>query len=236
MRIGIVDGNYLIFRSYYSTINWFWNKKRNAIYGFEKTLDSLKKNFDINRYLILFDKPGKNFRKELMESYKSSRPKPPESLLLQLLKMKKRLESIGIKVIEKAGVEADDLIGIATNKLEKNNKITKLLIISADKDLNQLITKKTIRLYYKNKKWRKMTDEEVKKQFGIYPNQFADYLAIIGDTADDIPKGIEGYGPKKASKLLNKYNNIETIIKQPQFKSLKDRLVLNKKLTTILRN
>jgi len=235
MIIAIVDGNFLMFRSYYSTISWFTNKNTNAVYGFKTALISLEKKFNINKFIVLFDKPGKKFRKQISPKYKSSREKMPDNLFKQIPKIKKYLKSREIKIVSNSKYEADDLMGILTAYLEQKQKVKKILMVSSDKDMNQLITKKTSRLYYNKKKWHEMTPESVFERYGVRPDQFADYLAIVGDKADDI-EGIKGIGPKKAAQLLTKFHNIETIIEQPEFFNLGKQLLLNKKLTTILRN
>ena len=121
---------------------------------------------------------------------------------------------MGYGGIEKEGVEADDLIGVNARELAKNGEV--VLIVSADKDLAQCVTDGVTQLLpppTANPKlgWRRLDAEGVKSKFGVRPDQIPDYLALIGDTSDNIP-GLQGVGPKTAAKWLNAYGNLERVI------------------------
>ena len=226
-QITIIDGNWLMYRSYHSTINWYYNKNYNAIWGFKRTMKLLEKMKPQSKVCIVFDSE-KSFRYHIDKNYKAQRSKMPEGLLKQFPLLKAELKQNKISIFQKDFLEGDDLIGILCNKLK--DKIDKIYIVTPDKDMNQLLSNKVIIIKYKNKKWIEYTKEDLLKEYGIYPNQFIDYLTIVGDTADNVSKGIPGIGPKKASLLLQKYKSLENI---PLYSQYEEILTKNKKLITL---
>ncbi|MFX0084344.1 MAG: 5'-3' exonuclease H3TH domain-containing protein [Candidatus Hodarchaeota archaeon] len=230
MRIAIIDGNYLTYRSYYANVNWYDNEDMCAVYGFKKALETIKKNLHLEKIVVTFDCPGESHRKKLDENYKGNRPEMPQEIQKQIVIIKNMLEDMHIPQYEKAGVEADDIIGILCSKLK--DRCEHIYVVTADKDMCQLIDDKVSIFKYIKKKWRICDSKYVEERYGIKPNQFRDYLAIVGDVADNIPKAIPKVGPKTAAKLLKKYKRLENL---PMYNQYKERLDLNKKLVTIRR-
>ncbi|MEO1941380.1 MAG: 5'-3' exonuclease H3TH domain-containing protein [Campylobacterales bacterium] len=151
---------------------------------------------------------GKNFRKSLYPQYKENRPAPPEDLKLQIQKGIELLKGMGFKLIEIPGFESDDVIASLV-EWGKEMGFGKIKILSTDKDLCQLIENDRVILYdfFKN---IEIDREGCFKKFGVYPEQFRDYLSLVGDSIDNIP-GVKGIGPKRARELLEKYGTLEQI-------------------------
>lgn len=151
---------------------------------------------------------GENFRKKLYPQYKENRPTPPEDLKVQIQKGIELLKGMGFKLIEIPGFESDDVIASLV-EWGKREGFGKIKILSTDKDLCQLIEDNRVTLYdfFKN---LEIDREGCFKKFGVYPEQFRDYLALVGDSTDNIP-GVRGIGPKRARELLEKYHSLEEI-------------------------
>lgn len=231
----LIDGNWLLFRSYFSTLSWFNDKTKNGIWQFKKTLSLLSNNLKLttDKFFIFFDSKGGSFRNKLTPDYKATRPKIDPNLLLQLIEMPKELEKMNIRTYKKEGLEADDLVGIAAEKLK--SKVDLVLMVTVDKDYCQLIDD-NVKLYTPTKKiWKTLGRKYVKERYGITPEQFADFLALVGDKADNIIKVIPKMGEKTAAKLLNQFGSLKNIVKQKQYEQYKEKLLFNLKLTTIKR-
>jgi len=231
----LIDGNWLLFRSYFSTLSWFNDKTKNGIWQFKKTLSSLSNNLKLttDKFFIFFDSKGGSFRNKLTLDYKATRPKINPNLLSQLIEMPKELKRMNIRNYKKEGLEADDLVGIAAEKLK--TRVDLVLMATVDKDYCQLIDD-NVKLYMPIKNvWKTLGREYVKERYGITPEQFADFLALVGDKADNIIKVIPKMGEKTASKLLNEFGSIEEIVKQPNYKCYKEKLFFNLQLTKIRR-
>jgi DNA polymerase-1 len=178
----------------------------NAVYGFTSMLIKLLNDFESRNIVIVFDGGGKNFRHALYPDYKAHRPPIPEDLRVQLPLVRKVAESLNISMLECYGVEADDIIATVAHKANLEGKLA--TIVSPDKDLTQLINH-NINVYDPVK--NKFVDaDEVFNKFGVQPNQVRDYLAIVGDAADNIP-GVSGVGPKGAADLLNQFGSLSNI-------------------------
>jgi len=230
MRIAIIDGNYLTYRSYYAYMHWYEPESMCAVYGFKKAVETVKKKLHLEKIIVTFDCPGESHREKLDKNYKSNRPEMPEEIQKQIVIIKNMLVDMNIPQYEKAGVEADDIIGILCNRLK--DKYEHIYIVTKDKDMCQLINDKVSIFMPQKKKWKICNKEYVIERYGIRPDQFRDYLAIVGDLSDNIPKAIPKVGPKTAAKLLNKYGRLEDL---PMYNQFKERLDLNKKLVTIRR-
>lgn len=176
-----------------------------AIHGTFSMLCSMIKTYDIRRMLICYDHPGEeSFRKSIYPGYKASRGKR-EGISHQELIIRKIIELLGIATVEKEGYEADDLIATATRIYQEHSNV---VIVTGDKDLLQLIGPFVTVLDTMKKCF--YGDAEVMKKFGVKPNQISDFLAIAGDTVDDIP-GVAKVGFKGASKLLTEYGSLQGI-------------------------
>ena len=231
-KIVLVDGNNLLFRSYYATAysgNFMNNSKgfpTNGLYGLINMLNKIIKEENPEYMLVAFDK-GKTFRHEKYKEYKDGRIKMPEDLGKQFVVAKELLPKMGIKCFEIDNYEADDIIGSYAKLIDDTNN--EGLIISSDKDLLQLIDKNNTVKLLKSKDYIMMDEEEFKKEYGIDPIKMIDLKGLMGDPSDNIP-GVKGIGEKTALKLLQKYNSIEGIYENIDeiSGSTKDKLIEGK--------
>ena len=246
-RAILVDGNNLLFRSYYATAyngNLMKNSKgfpTNAIFGFINMINKIILEEKPEYMLVAFDK-GKNFRHEKYKEYKDGRIKTPDDLLLQFPYAKKVLESMGIKYLEVDNYEADDIIGTYA-RLADEDKNYDATIISSDKDLLQLISSDVNVKLLKQKDYILMNEETFKENYGVEPIKMIDLKALMGDASDNIP-GVKGIGEKTAINLIkeygsleNLYDKIDTIKGKTKDKLIedKDNAFFSKELATIYR-
>ncbi len=218
-RFAIIDGSSYIFRAYYA-IRGLSNSKglpTNAIFGFTNMLIKTIKDLEPEYLVVTFDSKAPTFRSDIYEKYKANRPPPPPDLEEQIKWIRKILDAWGIKVIEMPGYEADDIIATIVKKLK--TKGIESVIVSGDKDLMQLIDDETV--MYDSMKDKIYEPQDVVEKFGVKPEQMLDFLAMAGDSIDNIP-GIPGVGPKTASSLLKQYGSIEGIYEH--IEELKPRL------------
>lgn len=203
----LIDINHLFYRSYYGTppLTNAAGEPTHALYGLMQFLMPMLKKIGDGHVAACLDGPN-NFRKNISKLYKSNRKEQPEDLMSQRKYLIPLLEALGIKVFMVDTFEADDVIGTLTRKAEVLGEQS--IIVSGDKDFCQLISDRTkIYDYTKNL----MLDRQyVYNRYGITPEQFIDYLAIVGDSADCIV-GVKGVGAKGASKLLKEYGNLSNI-------------------------
>ncbi|WP_448587364.1 5'-3' exonuclease [Thermocrinis sp.] len=206
----LFDGSAFLYRSFFalpplSTKSGF---PTSAIYGFLRSILSILKTERPHYIAIAFDLPAPTQRKLAYSEYKSKRPPTPEPLKAQIWVIKELIPLLGIKLVEKAGYEADDLIAYLTSRaLEKGFRVK---IYSPDKDLLQLVQEG--RVWVINPILNEAFDEKkVREKFGVEPRQLADYLALVGDKTDNI-EGVKGVGPKTALNLLREYGSIEGIL------------------------
>ena len=216
-NILLCDGHNLAFRSFYGIreLNRSDGFPTNMVHGWVKSFWKLEDEFNPNQIHVFFDLGGATKREELLPSYKENRGLPPEGFLDQLEWIKKLSEAVGYGVYEKKGLEADDLIASAVRILQEK-LLEEVLIVSADKDLAQLVAPKIKQLLpppTANPRlgWRILDVEGVIEKFGVPPSRILDYLSIIGDQSDNIP-GLAGVGPKTATKWLKEYDDLENII------------------------
>jgi len=229
----IIDAMAIAYRAYFAFINRPLVTKKgeptSAVYGF---LSQLIKIFSDNKpdYIaVAFDSQERTFRHDKYEGYKSSRAKMPDDMMPQLERIKQLIDVMNIPIYIIPGYEADDIIGTAACKAEDYGLET--YIITPDKDFTQLINDKVKVI----KPGGKSGDEivvydtaRVKEEFGFEPKQMIDYLALIGDSSDDIP-GVAGVGPKTAIPLIQKYGTIENLYKhidEIDKPALKNKLVI----------
>ncbi|WPX95944.1 DNA polymerase I [Candidatus Bandiella euplotis] len=240
MSLCIVDGYNFVFRAFHSLppLSTSNNIPVGAVYGFVNMLAKLIENNDCQMLAIALDSGRKTFRNDLYKEYKAHREEPAEELKIQFPIIREAIEAFGVKAIEAPGFEADDIIATYT-RVALNNKM-KVRIISSDKDLVQLL-QDGVEIYDPLKK--KLIDyAAVEEKYGIRPNQMVDYLALIGDSSDNIP-GVKNVGPKTAAKLLaefgdleNIYNNIEKVEPirvRALLEDSKENAILSKKLVIL---
>ena len=213
-KIVLVDGNNLLFRSYYATAytgNIMRNKEgfpTNGLYGFVNMINKIISEEKPEYMMVAFD-IGKTFRHEKYERYKDGRKETPEDLKLQFPVAKKILTAMGIKYLECAGYEADDIIGTVSLWCEKDPEY-EALIVSSDKDLLQLISDETVVKLLKSKDYIMMDKKKFKETYGFDPINMIDLKALMGDSSDNIP-GVKGIGEKGAIKLISEYNTIDNL-------------------------
>ena len=210
----LVDGNNLLFRSYYATAyngNFMKNSKgfpTNGLFGFTNMINKILEEEKPTHIIVAFDK-GKTFRHEKYKDYKAGRIEMPDELKLQFPVAKELLTKMGITYYEIENYEADDIIGTFAEFCENDPEYTGT-IISSDKDLLQLVTKTVNIKLLKSKDYIRYTEESFKQEWGIDPINIIDLKALMGDSSDNI-KGVKGIGEKGALKLLHEYKTLDGI-------------------------
>ena len=213
-KVILVDGNNLLFRSYYATAytgNTMKNSKgfpTNAIYGFINMINKIISEEKPEYIMIAFDK-GKTFRHDKDESYKGGRSETPEELKMQFPVAKQICEAMGIHYFEIDNYEADDIIGTFSKKVNENPDFT-ATIISSDKDLLQLITDEVDVKLLKQTGFIRMDRKLFKETYQVEPIGMIDLKALMGDASDNIP-GVKGIGEKTAISLLSKYQTLDNL-------------------------
>jgi len=208
--IYVLDGSAFLYRSYYAlpSLKTEDGVETGAFYGFVRAIFSILKTKKPEYFAIAFDLPAPTVRDKIYKEYKATRKETPNELVSQIPLIKQAINLLGIRLLEKEGLEADDIIAYIAHKSKEWNK--NLTIYTPDKDLMQIVEDKKIIAI--NPITNKVFDEQaVIEKFGVPPSRLADYLALIGDSVDNI-KGIKGVGPKKAVELLEKYGSIENIL------------------------
>ncbi len=243
----LIDGFNLAYRCFFA-IPELTNKSgfpTNALHGWVKSIWKLEDQERPEGTLVFFDLGGAQDRLALHPEYKAQREEMPEALEKQIPHIKALTRAMGLVGVESHGVESDDLLASEAVSLAKMGH--EVLIVSSDKDFAQIVNDK-IKIMLPpptaNPKlgWRTMDVAGVKEKFGVHPHQIADYLALVGDTSDNIP-GIAGVGPKTASKWLEEHLTLEGVIakagelKPDRFREPvttgTERLRMNLKLTTL---
>ena len=183
-----------------------------AIFGFTRTLLKLMREYPSHYVAVIYDARGKTVRHDRYPEYKANRAKTPDELKVQVPKIKELVEAIGLAGFEQQGLEADDLIASFAAKAKESD--FEVLIATGDKDLLQLVTDKIHVLKPGRKvgeELRQMNPDEVEKYMGVPPEKVRDYLAILGDSVDNVP-GVPGVGKKSAEKLLQEYESLDEIL------------------------
>ncbi|WP_297996452.1 DNA polymerase I [uncultured Campylobacter sp.] len=216
--ITIIDTFGFFFRLYYamSGLKTKDGKPSGMVSGFASFIANLSKEFKSDYIIFALDSKGKTFRSDIDPNYKTNRQAPPPALLQQLPVCIEMIEKMGLYSLGREGYEADDLIASVVKKHGATHKIN---IVTSDKDLYQLIGE-NVKIYSHGKKML-YGREECLQRYGVYPEQIVDFLAICGDSADNIP-GVRGIGDKGAKKLLDEWGSLDGIY------SNLDRLPQNK--------
>lgn len=213
-RLIMIDGNNLLFRSYYATAysgNFMKNSKNfptNAIYGLVNMINKILEEEKPNYVIVAFDR-GKTFRHEKYENYKGGRIETPDELKKQFPVAKDVISAMGLKWYDIDNYEADDIIGTFSTYCDKED--IKGTIISSDKDLLQLINEDVdVKLLKSGGESIRYNEETFEKDYGIKPINIIDLKALMGDSSDNIP-GVKGIGEKGALKLLQEYKTLDGI-------------------------
>ncbi len=207
----IIDTFGFFFRNYYA-LPYLKSKDgfpTGLLTGFINFISSINKEHATDYLLFALDSKEKTIRNEIYPKYKANRPTPPEDLKKQLPVAIDWIKKMGFKSLEVPGYEADDIIADIAEDAKKNG--IKVQIVSSDKDLYQLIDDDKVLVYDPMKKI-KINEEECLKKFGVKPLQIVDYLALVGDSSDNIP-GVKGIGPKGARSLIKEFGSLENIYK-----------------------
>ena len=232
MKIVLVDGNNLLYRSYFATAytgNLMKNSKgfpTNALYGFINMINKIIMDEKPDYMMVAFDK-GKTFRHEKYDTYKGTRAETPDDLIKQFKLSRDICKALGITALEIDNYEADDIIGTFAKKCDKEN--IDALIVSSDKDLLQLITDNVKVKLLKTHDFIMMDKEEFKNTYGLEPIKMIDLKSLMGDASDNIP-GVKGIGEKTAIKLLQEYGSLDGVYENiDNIKgSVHDKLVTDK--------
>jgi len=208
-RLYLVDGANYIFRAYYAMPGLSNSKglPTGALYGYTQMLLKLLKEEKPDYIIVCFDRPEPTFRDELYDKYKANRKEPPDDLQQQFPYMQPLTRALGFKNIDKAGFEADDLIGTLVKRFAGEDM--EVVIVSGDKDLMQLIGPDVTML--DEMKERRGGPNEVVEKFGVGPEGVIEVMGLAGDSSDNVP-GISGVGMKTAMKLIAEYGSIEEVI------------------------
>ena len=213
-KIILVDGNNLLFRSFYATAYQgviMKNSKgfpTNALYGFINMINKIINDEKPNYIMVAFDK-GKTFRHDKYDEYKAGRIEVPDELKMQFPKAKEVLDAMGIKHFEIDNYEADDIIGTLAKMVDEEDEFI-ATIVSSDKDLLQLISDEVTVKLLKQSGHIMMDKEEFRKTYQVEPARMVDLKALMGDASDHIP-GVKGIGEKTAISLLAKYGTLDDL-------------------------
>ena len=213
-KVILVDGNNLMFRSYYATAytgSLMKNKQgfpTNALYGFVNMINKIINEEQPKYMMVAFD-VGKTFRHDSYEDYKGGRIETPDDLKQQFPRAKEILNAMGVKYLECPGYEADDIIGTLAKMIDENDNYCGT-IVSSDKDLLQLISDDIDIKLLKQKDYIRMNRDVFYETYGIEPIKMIDLKALMGDSSDNIP-GVKGIGEKTALKLLQEHDSLENI-------------------------
>ncbi|WP_372972107.1 DNA polymerase I [Marinobacter sp.] len=205
----LVDGSSYLFRAFHALPPLTTSKGHptGAIKGVISMLRRLEQDFPGSKVVVVFDAKGKTFRHELYEAYKANRPPMPEDLAVQIKPIHEIVEAMGLPLLIIPEVEADDVIG--TLATEATAKGVDVVISTGDKDMAQLVSDHVTLINTMTE--TRMDRDGVVEKFGIAPEQIVDYLALVGDTVDNIP-GVTKCGPKTAVKWLQQYGDLDNLM------------------------
>ncbi|MFW6380041.1 MAG: DNA polymerase I [Halorhodospira sp.] len=201
----LVDGSSYLYRAFFAlpALSTAKGEPTGALYGVVSMLHKLPAEEAGRHLAVVFDAPGKTFRDELFEHYKAHRPPMPEDLRAQREPLKQIIAAMGVPVLEVEGVEADDVIGTLAARAQGP-----VVISTTDKDMAQLVDERVTLL--NTMSGARLDPQGVEEKFGVPPAAIRDYLALVGDTSDNIP-GVPRVGPKTAAKWLQHYGTLEAL-------------------------
>ncbi|MCH8028314.1 MAG: DNA polymerase I [Candidatus Dadabacteria bacterium] len=206
----LIDGSSYVFRAYYNTPRQMRTREKfptNAIYGFTQMLLMFLRQYEPKYIGVVFDSKGKTFRSDIYPEYKAKRQETPEDLVRQFPRIVELVEGFGIPSVQMEGFEADDIMGTISKRVEEEG--AKVVLVTGDKDFLQLVSDKVTLL--DTMKYIETDVEGVEAKVGVTPAQVVDFLALMGDTSDNVP-GVKGIGKKTAAELVKKWGSLEKII------------------------
>jgi DNA polymerase I len=235
----LIDGSSWLFRAFHALppLTNAQGEPTGAIYGLASMLRKLNKDYAPERLCVVFDPKGRTFRDDIYAEYKANRSETPEDLSAQFPWILQLLEAQGTPVLTVDGFEADDVIGTLAKQGESAG--LEVLIVTGDKDMAQLVNNRVKLL--DTMKNRTLDAAAVREKFGVGPETIIDYLALMGDSSDNVP-GVRGVGEKTAAKLLNEYGSLAQLIARADevkgkvgenLRAHLDQLPVNVQLTTI---
>jgi DNA polymerase-1 len=205
----LVDGSSFLFRAYFALppLTNAEGQPTGAILGVGNMLKSLIQRYDTPHIVVVFDAPGRTFRDDMFEQYKAHRAPTPDDLVSQIKPLHELIRAMGFPLLCESGVEADDVIG--TLAIQASDNGYDVVISTGDKDMAQLVNQ---RISLENTMSNtQMNEAGVEEKFGVRPDQIIDYLALMGDSSDNIP-GVPSVGPKTAAKWLKQYQTADNLI------------------------
>ncbi|HUG73089.1 MAG TPA: DNA polymerase I [Steroidobacteraceae bacterium] len=205
----LVDGSSYLYRAFYALppLNNSRGEPTGAVFGVLNMLQRYQREGIEGSIVVVFDAPGKTFRDELFAEYKSHRPPMPDEMRSQIEPLLQTVEALGLPMLRIPGVEADDVIGTLAVRAAAQGR--KVLISTGDKDMAQLVNGHITLI---NTMTNTALDRDgVKAKFDVWPEQIIDYLALVGDSSDNIP-GIDKVGPKTAAKWLGQYGTVDNLV------------------------
>jgi len=238
-KLVLVDGSSYLYRAYHALpkLTSSRGEPTGAVHGVLSMILKLAKEQDTEHFAVVFDAPGKTFRDEMFEAYKANRPPMPDDLRSQIDPLLEAVPAMGLPMLRVEGVEADDVIGTLCRQAAADGM--QVLVSTGDKDMTQLVDDNITLV---NTMSGTVLDRDgVKKKFDVFPEQIIDYLALVGDSSDNIP-GVPRVGAKTAAKWLNQYGSAAGIVENAQEISGKvgeslrenlDQLKLSQELATI---
>jgi len=211
----LIDGSSYLYRAFYvpqlKRMQTTSGQPTGAVFGVVNMIKSLASEYPDSNIVAIFDAKGKNFRHELYQDYKANRPSMPDELRSQIDYVYTAVKALGLPLVAVPGVEADDVIGTYAKQASRAGQT--VLVASGDKDLAQIVNDK-VNLIDTMKKVI-MDEAGVSEKFGVRPDQIIDYLALMGDTSDNIP-GVPKVGPKTAVKWLAEYETLDAVIENAE--------------------
>lgn len=210
-KLVLVDGSSYLYRAFHAMPNLANSRGEStgAVYGIVNMLRRLLREQDTPYFVVVFDAPGKTFRDRLYSDYKANRPPMPEELRTQIDKVHAVIEALGLPLLSIPDVEADDVIGTLARAAPERGM--EVFIVSGDKDLAQLVGPGVVMC--DSMKDVLYDPAAVEEKFGVRPDQIVDFLALVGDTSDNIP-GVPKVGPKTAARWLAEYGTLDKLVEQ----------------------
>ena len=244
----IIDANSLIHRAYHALppLTDSSGRPAGALYGVSSILLKIMREISPGYAVAAFDRPEPTFREREYSAYKEHRPEATEDLVSQLISSKEFFKAFGMVCLDYPGFEADDIIGTMSSLVSRAESIEKVIILSGDLDVLQLVDGEKVVAWVPQKGISSFTEygpQEVIDKMGVPPERVTDYKGLVGDSSDNIP-GVQGIGPKTAADLIGKYGPLEDLYElspEPKTAALKNVLdnkktaLLSKRLATISR-
>lgn len=235
-KLFLLDGSAIFYRSYFAFIrNPLINSKgenTSATFGFLNTVFKIIEDERPEYLAVVFDTKEPTFRHEIYDQYKATREKMPDDMALTIPRMMQALQTLNMPLLEKPGFEADDIIATLAHQYASPD--LEVFIVSGDKDLAQLVNDH-IKMYKVATPPEVMGRDEIKNKYGIFPEQVIDWLALMGDTSDNVP-GVPSVGQKTAVGLLDSYETMENLyehVEELTKKNIREKLVENKDLALL---